>query len=159
MIGLKLYERVVIKVKKRWISIVGILLIISVVSVSYSALANGHIKSPKEFTLQQINSDNIQPLKLNHEEYLSAFFEVNSINNPNHEDFYIKVSNVTSGKYKVIITATNDYTFESEELTYDIKIPVINIDPDTTYQITIISTSATPLLADVNITSKADELK
>lgn len=158
MIALKLNERMVIKMKKRWISIVGILLIISIVSVSYSALANGHIKSPKEFTIQQLNSDNIQPLKLNIEEYPSAFFEVNSINNPNHEDFYINISNVTSGKYKVIITTTNDYTFESEELNHDIRLPVINIDPDTTYQITIVSTSVTPLLADVNITSKADEL-
>ena len=143
--------------KKRWLSLAGILLIISFVSVSYSALASGQVNSPKEFKIQQINTDNTQPLKLNFDEYHSAFFEVNPTNNTNHEDFHIKISNITSGQYKVIITATNDYIYESKELTNDITIPITNIEPDITYRITIISTSLTPFKADLNITSKEEK--
>ena len=149
----------VITVKKRWLSIVGILLIISVVTISYSMTVDGQINSPKEYKIQQINMDNTQPLKLTFEDYHSAFFEVNPTNNTNQEDFYIKISNVTSGKYKIIINATNDYTFESKELTHDIIIPTTDIEPDVNYKITIISTSSTPFSADVNITSTEDELK
>jgi hypothetical protein len=128
-------------------------------TVSYSVSVNGQATSPKEYKIQQINTDNTQPLKLTFEEHHSAFFEVNPTNNANQEDFYIKISNVTSGKYKVIITATNDYNFESEELTHDITIPTTDIESDVIYKITIISTSTAPFLADVSITSKADELE
>jgi|GEM_PF-6465249 len=142
--------------KKRWLSIVGILLLISVVTISYSVSANGQVNSPKEYNIEQISTDNTQPLKLSFEQNHSAFFEVNPINNAKQEDFYIKISNVSSGKYKVIITATNDYSFESGELNHDITIPTTEIESDATYKITIISTSTTPFLADVNITSKKD---
>lgn len=51
-------------------------------------------------------------------------------NNENQNHFYIIVSNVSSGLYKVIITATNDYTYESEELNRDIIVPSTNIEPN-----------------------------
>lgn len=146
-----------INLKKIWLSLVGILLLISVLSISYSALANGQVNPPKEFKIQQINTDNTQPLKLNFEEYHSAFFEINPTNNTNHEDFHIKVSNIASGQYKVIITATNDYIYESKELINNITIPITNIEADITYRITIISTSLTPFKAELNITSKEEK--
>lgn len=140
--------------KKKWLSIVGTLLIVSVVIVSYSVVAEGQVNSPKKYIINQINVDNTQPLELAVNEDLSAVFEVGPTNNENQNDFYINVSNVISGLYKVIITATNGFTYESEELNHDITIPSTNIEPNVTYKIIVISTSATPFLADVNITSK-----
>jgi len=145
-----------VMMKKRWLSIVGILLIVSIVSASYSVLAKGQVNSPKEYIINQINADNTQPLKLTVNEDLSAVFEVSPANSENQNEFYINVSNVASGLYKVIITATNGYTYESAELNRDITIPSTNIEPDVTYKIFVISTSATPFLADVNITSKIE---
>lgn len=51
-------------------------------------------------------------------------------NNEYQNDFYINVSNVTSGLYTVISTATNGYTYESEELNRDIILPSTNIEPN-----------------------------
>lgn len=109
-----------------------------------------------QYIINQINADNKQPLKLTVNEDLSAVFEVSPRNNENQNDFHINVSNVTSVLYKVFITDTNGYTYESEELNHDIIIPSPNIEPNVTYKITVISTSATPFLVNVNITSKAE---
>jgi uncharacterized protein YpmB len=141
-------------VKKKWLSIVGIILLISVATISYSvSTVNGQINSPKEYEIQQINADNTQALKLDFEQHHSVLFEVNSSNNANQDNFNVDVSNVASGKYKVLITATNDYTYESDELNHDVTLPII-VESDVTYKITVISTSSEPFLADVNITSK-----
>ena len=63
-------------------------------------------------------------MKLTIGKTLSAVFEVNPTNNENQNTFDIKVSNVTSGMYKVIILGANGYTYESDELTSDITIPI-----------------------------------
>ena len=82
---------------------------------------------------------------------------MNPTNNENQNTFDIKVSNVTSGMYKVIIVGANSYTYESDELTSDTTIPMTNVELDATYEIFVISTSATPFSANVNITSNTVE--
>ena len=139
------------------ISLIGLLLIVAISTISYSVSAEGKVNEPEEYILHSIKEDNTQPVKLTIEKTLSAVFEVNPTNNENQNTFDIKVSNVTSGMYKVIILGANGYTFESNELTSDTTIPVTNNELDATYEIYIISTSATPFSANVNITSNTKE--
>lgn len=143
--------------KKRRISLIALFLIITISTISYSVSAEGKVNEPEEYILHSIKEDNIQPVKLTIEKTLSAVFEVNPTNNENQNTFDINVFNITSGMYKVIIVGANGYTFESDELTSETTIPMKNIDLHATYEIYVISTSATPFSANVNITSNTEE--
>lgn len=143
--------------KKRILSLIVLLLIVAISTISYSVSAKGNVNEPEEYILHSIKEDNTQPVKLTIEKTLSAVFEVNPTNNEKQNTFEIKVSNVNNGMFKVIIVGSNGYTYESDELTSDTTIPMTDIELDATYEIYVISTSATPFSANVNITSNTKE--
>lgn len=83
----------------------------------------------------------------------SKSFKMNTLTGSNHNAFNTKISNVTSGKYKVIITGSNGYKYESTERTTDTTFTTTNAKKDVTYTVTIINTSANNLKAKADITS------
>ena len=80
-------------------------------------------------------------------------FKINNLTNVEHNALNINISNVTSGKYKVIITATNGYQFESPEYLSGSITTIKNVNPDVTYNATIINTSASTLKATADVAS------
>jgi hypothetical protein len=82
----------------------------------------------------------------------SDSFKMNNWINEDHDAFKVKVSGVTSGKYKVIIKGSDGYSYESSEYSSDQTFTTTKAKTGVTYTVTIVNTSASTLKGKVNIT-------
>ncbi|QGG48309.1 hypothetical protein [Heliorestis convoluta] len=104
-----------------------------------------------EPTLLGVNTS--KNLNLSLGEKWSTNFKMNNWFSDDHNAFNVKVSNVTSGKYKILIKATNGYNYESLEYSKGATVTISNAQSDVTYTVIILSTSTNNLIAKVDITS------
>lgn len=122
-------------------------------------------KNSKEATIESVEDIEdelmIEPLKVSTSKTLnlgvgkswSKSFTMNNPGGSDHNTFNTKVSNVTSGKYKVIITGSNGYKYESPERSGTRTYTTSNAKSGVTYKVTIVNTSASNLKAKADITS------
>lgn len=97
--------------------------------------------------------DNTATLSLAVGKSWSDSFKMNNWINEDHDAFKVKVSGVTSGKYKVIIKGSDGYSYESSEYSSDQTFTTTKAKTGVTYTVTIVNTSASTLKGKVNITS------
>jgi|GEM_PF-4191317 len=105
-------------------------------------------------TITPLGVDNTASLDLAVGKSWSDSFKMNNWINTDHNAFNVKVSNVTGGgTYKVIITGTNGYSYESSDQSSGNTWTISNAKVDVTYKVTIVNTSSKTVKATVNITS------
>lgn len=70
-----------------------------------------------------------------------------------HNNFTVKVSNFSGGKYKIIITATNGYRWESSEHSSGTTVTTRNCSHTATYTVYITNTSYGDIRGTVSLNS------
>lgn len=85
------------------------------------------------------------------ESWTSKSFSMNSLSST-HNTFNVKLSNI-SGKYKVLITSTKGYEWESSERTTGTTFTTTNARNDVYYEVTVINTGTGSLTGKCEITS------
>lgn len=103
----------------------------------------------------------IQPLGVQKEDVLNlapgrswrVSFKVDNIIHADHNAFNIKVSNVTSGRYKIMVTGSNGYNYETTEISGNSTLTISNAAKGVTYTAIVVNTSSINLNGKVNVTS------
>lgn len=107
----------------------------------------------QESSIKPLGVDTAKILNLGVGKSWSDSFKMNNLFGQNHNAFNVKVSSVTSGYYKIIITGTNGYEYTSKELYGGGTVTTTNANINVTYTVTIVNTSSTTLNAVASITS------
>lgn len=94
-----------------------------------------------------------QTIKLKVGESWMKNFNVDVAYQDSHNTFKIIVNNVSGSSYKILVTATNNYEYETKEYTGGCTLTIDNAQPKVYYQVYVLNTGTGTLNAHVQLSS------